>query len=116
MRNDRDNLIVNRTFDFALRIIAYCEVLVEHKKYRMADQLFKAGTSTGANVREAQNAESKADFIHKFKISLKESDETDYWLALCLKAPSYPNPPENMIEENLENNRIMSKIVSSSKK
>jgi four helix bundle protein len=99
-----------------LKIIAFCEVLKEHTKFEMSTQLFKSGTSIGANSREAQNAESKADFTHKFKIALKESDETDFWLCLCKEAPSYPNPPIGLIEENLENNRIMSKIVSSSKK
>lgn len=116
MRDDKENLIVKRTFDFALKIIKYCEVLYEHKKYRMADQLFKSGTSIGANAHEAQNAESRADFVHKFKIGLKESDETNYWLKLCADAPTYPNPPENLIEENLENNRIMTKIVSTMRK
>ena len=116
MRNDKDNLIVNRTFDFALKIIAFSEVLKEHKKFEISTHLFKSGTSIGANAREAQNAESKADFIHKFKFALKESDETDYWLLLCKQAPSYPNPPIGLIEENLENNRIMSKIISTSKK
>ena len=67
MRNDRDNLIVKLTLEFAMDIISYCEVLEEQRKYVMAKQLLKAGTSIGANVREAQNAESKADFIHKMK-------------------------------------------------
>ena len=52
------------------------------KKYNLANQLFRSGTSIGANVREAQSAESKADFIHKIKISAKEAEEAEYWLLL----------------------------------
>ena len=77
------NLIVDLTFDFALNIIKYVEQLDKERKYVIANQLLKSGTSIGANVREAQNSESKADFIHKMKIAAKEADETEYWLLLC---------------------------------
>ncbi len=93
MRNDRENEIVKVSFDFALDIIAYCEILEENKKYVIARQLLKSGTSIGANIREAQNAESKADFIHKMKIAAKEADETEYWLQLCKEAKKYPFEP-----------------------
>lgn len=55
----------------------------KQKKFVIAKQLLKSGTSIGANSVEAQNAESKADFIHKIKIAAKEADETQYWLLLC---------------------------------
>ena len=71
----KDNVIIKLTFKFALDIIKYCEILQENKKFVIANQLLKSGTSIGANIREAQNAESKADFIHKFKISAKEIEE-----------------------------------------
>jgi len=74
----KDNVIIKLTFQFALDIIKYCEILQENKKFVIANQLLKSGTSIGANIREAQNAESKADFIHKFKISAKEIEETTY--------------------------------------
>ena len=79
----KDNVIIKLTFRFALEIIKYCEKLQEDKKFVVANQLLKSGTSIVANIREAQNAESKADFIHKFKISAKEIEETIYWLELC---------------------------------
>ena len=60
----------------------------------IARQLIKSGTSIGANVREAQNAESKADFIHKLKIAAKEADETEYWLLLCQESDNYPDTEE----------------------
>ena len=79
MRNDKDNLIVNITFEFALEIIEFAEELEGLRKFVIANQILKSGTSIGANVREAQNAESKNDFIHKLKIAAKEADETEYF-------------------------------------
>ncbi|NTV06799.1 MAG: four helix bundle protein, partial [Chlorobiaceae bacterium] len=78
MRNDKKNPIVELTLDFSLEIIEFAELLEENRKYVIAKQLLKSGTSIGANIREAQNAESKADFIHKLKIAAKEADETEY--------------------------------------
>jgi four helix bundle protein len=114
MRNDKENVIVDKSFLFALKIVAYCELLEEKRKYIVSRQLLKAGTSVGANVRESQNAESKEDFIHKLKIAAKEADETEYWLLICKYSPSYPFDDEllNNIQEIL---RILSKIISSSK-
>jgi four helix bundle protein len=74
------NLIVDKTFDFAVKIIEYCELLESRKKFVISNQLLKSGTSIGANVSEAQNAESRADFIHKIKLAAKEANETNYWL------------------------------------
>lgn len=92
MRDDKANIIVKKTFDFSLEIINYSEQLKLVKKHEMASQLFKSGTSIGANVREAQNAESTADFIHKFKIAAKEAEETSYWIELCKISEHYPDP------------------------
>jgi four helix bundle protein len=114
MRSDKDNLIVKLTLEFALEIIEYSELLEERRKYVIARQLLKSGTSIGANVREAQNAESKADFIHKMKIAAKEADETEYWLMLCEISKSYPTN-EFLKEKLLSIINILSKIISSSK-
>ena len=73
MRNDKENIIVDKTIDFSLLIIKYCETLDQSRKYVISKQLLRSGTSIGANVFEAQNAESKADFIHKMKIAAKEA-------------------------------------------
>ncbi|NAS31695.1 four helix bundle protein [Flavobacteriaceae bacterium R38] len=116
MRNDKKNIIVELTFDFALRIIEFSEYLRGLNKFEMASQIFRSGTSIGANIREAQNAESKADFIHKFKIAAKEADELTYWLNLCRASKHYPNPPTNSLEELESITKIISKIISSSKK
>ena len=91
MNNLKPNIIVERTVKFSLQIIEFAELLETKNKFVVARQLLKSGTSIGANVREAQNAESKADFIHKMKIAAKEAEETEYWLYLCQHSKSYPN-------------------------
>ena len=80
----------------------------------IANQILKSGTSIGANVREAQNAESKADFIHKFKIAAKEIEETIYWLELCKFSNNYPNV-DDLIEQVNNISRIVNKIIITSK-
>lgn len=111
----RENIIVTKSVDFALMIIDFCEVLENRKKYVVANQLLKAGTSIGANIHEAQNAESRVDFIHKVKIALKELEEVKYWLTLCERAESYPF--ETSLKENVnELGLIMYKIISTSKR
>jgi len=114
MRNDKQNPIVDLTFQFALIIIEFSEVLEEQKKYVLSRQIIKSGTSIGANVREAQNAESKSDFIHKIKIAAKEADETEYWLLLCKYSSHYPNP-DDILEKLSQIIKVLSKILSTCK-
>ncbi len=116
MRNDRKNIIVEMTFEFALQIIDYAELLESKRKFILANQILKSGTSIGANTREAQNAESKADFIHKFKIAAKEGDEVQYWLALCKAAKSYPDPSQDLFDRLQSIINVISKILSTSKR
>jgi len=114
MRNDKENLIVKLSLEFALDIIAFSELLEESRKFVVARQILRSGTSIGANIREAQNAESKSDFIHKMKIAAKESDETGYWLSLCELSENYPH--NNELREKLESIiKIISKIIVTSK-
>jgi four helix bundle protein len=112
--NKEKNLIVELTFEFALKIIKYVELLEKERKFVMATQLLKAGTSIGANVREAQNAESKIDFIHKMKIAAKEADETEYWLMLCDKSGGFPDCTI-LLAECSSIIRVLSKIIGTSK-
>jgi four helix bundle protein len=76
------NPAVDKSIEVALMVINYCEALQVERKYVISRQLLKSGTSIGANIHEAQNAESKADFIHKMKIATKELEKTKYWLIL----------------------------------
>jgi len=112
--NKEKNLIVDLTFEFALKIIMYVGLLEKERKFEMANQLLKAGTSIGANVREAQNAESKIDFIHKMKIAAKEADETEYWLLLCDKSEGFPDC-KILLTECSSIIRVLSKIIGTSK-
>ncbi len=75
-----------KSFDFSLALIEFCEHLNKKRAYVISKQLLKSGTSIGANIQEAQYAESKADFVHKMHIALKEARETRYWLLLINKS------------------------------
>ena len=112
--HQESNLIVKLTFDFAISVIDFVEQLQNEKRFVIANQLLKSGTSIGANVREAQNAESKSDFIHKFKIAAKEADETQYWLELCKYSEHYP-APDKLITQLESIMRVLNKIISTSK-
>lgn len=114
MRNDKENLIVKLTFDFAIEIIKCSKILQQSHDYTLSNQLLRAGISIGANVREAQNAESKADFIHKMKIAAKEADEVEYYLSLIQHSEDLPtiDLPITQIQSII---KIISKIISSSK-
>lgn len=114
MRNDKENLIVKLSFEFALDIIKLSDTLYAQKKFVLMNQVLKSGTSIGANIREAQNAESKPDFIHKMKIAVKEADETHSWLELMNQSEGYP-VPVMLIEKCEVSIKILSKIISSSK-
>ncbi len=110
----KDNLILELTFKFSLKIIQYTEVLEQHKKFVIAKQILRSGTSIGASVREAQNAESKKDFIHKFKIAAKEADEVEYWIDLCNASENYPKN-EEIKTDLITIVKIINKIISNSK-
>ena len=115
MQDNKRNIIVEKTIEFSLLIMDYAELLESKRKYVIARQVLKSGTSIGANVKEAQNAESKADFIHKMKVAAKEADEAEYWLLLCNLSKHYPDCPELQLKIG-EIIKILSKIISSSKK
>ncbi|TPG33368.1 four helix bundle protein [Flavobacterium pectinovorum] len=110
----KDNALLIKTFNFALNIIDYTNELQDQKKYVIANQLLKSGTSIGANSKESQNAESKADFIHKLKIAIKEADETEYWLFLCDAHSGYPKC-SRLLNDLSEILKILNKIISTSK-
>lgn len=111
---EQRNIVVEKSLDFSVQIIKFCELLEANRKYVVAKQLLRSSTSIGANVFEAQHAESKADFVHKMKIAIKEANETLYWLMICERSESYPanSSLQLMVEELI---RIISKIIISSK-
>jgi|SRR5690554_4157077 len=86
--NNGKNVLREKSYSFALKIVQLAKELNEHKEYILSKQVLRSGTSIGAMVREAEYAQSKADFISKLSIALKEANETDYWLSL-LKDSEY---------------------------
>lgn len=114
MKRIEENIILKLSFEFSIEIIHYSEKLEQRRKYVLANQLLKSGTSIGANVREAQNAESLMDFVHKMKIAAKEATETEYWLELCEAAETYPNP-DGLKERTLEIAKLLNQIIATSK-
>ncbi len=81
-----DNPIVDLSFNFGVRIVKFYKYLNDKQVYVLSKQLLRCGTSIGANVHESIHAQSRADFISKMNIALKEADETDYWLRLLKEA------------------------------
>ena len=82
----KKNIVLDKSFAFAVRIVNLNKFLVaEKKEYVLSKQILRSGTAIGALIREAQQAESNADFVHKLSIALKEANETDYWLLLLSK-------------------------------
>ena len=112
----KNNLILLKSFEFAKKVVQYTEKLEEDRKYVIANQLLKSGTSIGANIKEAQNAESKADFIHKLSISLKEANETEYWLDLLFET-NYLTDEEfqNVKYKIIEILKLLTSILNTSK-
>jgi four helix bundle protein len=109
-----NNPILKHSIEFSLQIINYCELLNENKKFIVSKQLLRSATSVGANMMEAQNAESKADFIHKVKIAAKEADETQYWLLLCEYSTIYPDCKIHS-DKLLEIQKLLNSILKTSK-
>lgn len=113
----KPNIIKEKSFDFAIDVVSLYKHLAYNKKeIVMSRQLLKSGTSIGANIREAEFAQSKADFVSKMSISLKEANETDYWLDL-LFATKYINEEEfNLYKpKSTEILKLLVSIVKSSK-
>jgi four helix bundle protein len=109
-----ENIIIKKTIEFSLAVIEYVELLEQDRKYIIARQLLRSATSIGANIHEAQNAESKIDFVHRFKIAAKETEETRYWLILCQHSKNYPDC-EQLLNSLHSIDKIITKIISTSK-
>ncbi|TDX09523.1 MULTISPECIES: four helix bundle protein [unclassified Flavobacterium] len=113
----KNNIVKNKSFEFAIRIVKIYQYLSNDKKeFILSKQLLRSGTSIGAMIREAEHAESKSDFIHKFAIAQKEANEVIYWLEL-LKATDYLNQKEF---ENINNDavsilKLITSIIKTSK-
>jgi four helix bundle protein len=112
-----ENVIVIKSFDFAVKIVKFSFHMQETKKeYVISRQLLKSGTSIGANIEESQGAISKAEFIAKLQISLKEAKESKYWLRLIEASGIYSNPNLNELKNECgELIVILTSILKSAK-
>lgn len=113
----RPNIVRDKSFAFALRIVKLFQFLqTEKKEYVLSKQLLRSGTAVGALVREAEHAESKADFIHKMVIAQKEANESDYWLELLHQSNYIDEAQFNSITSDLkEISKLLASIIISSK-
>ena len=112
-----ENIIEDKSFRFAIRIVNLYKYLCRTKKeFVLSKQLLRAGTSIGANVAESQQAQSRADFISKLSIALKETSETKYWLRL-LKATDYLTDEESrsIYADCVELEKLLVTILKSTK-
>jgi four helix bundle protein len=112
-----DNVIEEKSFHFAVRIVKLNQYLrTKKKEYILSKQLLRSGTSIGANVAESQQAQSRADFISKLEIALKETTETKYWLRL-MKETGYLSESEfeSIFSDCAELEKILVRIIKSTK-
>jgi four helix bundle protein len=113
----KTNLIKEKSFAFALKVIKICESMRnESKEFVLSKQLLRSGTAVGALVRESEHAESRADFIHKLAVALKEANETQYWLEL-ISASGYMEKSKSIdsLAEISEILRILVAIIKTTK-
>ncbi len=106
-----ENIVFDKSYRFAIRVVKLFKYLKnEHNEYVLSKQLLRSGTAVGALIREAQYAQSKADFISKLSISLKEANETDYWIDLLKDTDYLDNKMHKSIKKDID--EIISLLVS----
>ncbi|MCS3869860.1 four helix bundle protein [Chryseobacterium ginsenosidimutans] len=115
--NEKKNVLKDKSFDFSIRIVNLYKYLTSTKnEYVLSKQLLRSGTAVGALIREAQNAESKADFIHKLAIAQKECDESIYWIELLFHTEYLSNLEyENINNDAVEILKIVRSIIITTK-
>ena len=111
---EKPNIIKDRSFSFALKIIELARELKKGNNFEIASQILKSGTSIGANVEEAQAAQSKKDFVSKLSISSKEARETKYWFRLIKESKITNIDLDELMKECDELINILTKIVKTS--
>lgn len=117
MNENKDNIIIKKSYSFALMIIDVYKFLTNEKKeYVVSKQMLRSGTSIGANIHEAVSSESKKDFVHKLNIAVKEARETSYWLNL-LKDSEYINNGQfkDLHSDCVEVIKILNSIILTTK-
>ncbi|MDR0547150.1 MAG: four helix bundle protein [Dysgonamonadaceae bacterium] len=113
----KENVVRKKSYDFALRIIkAYKFLSQEQREFVLSKQVLRSGTSIGALVKEAEHAQSRADFINKMNIALKEANETEYWLMLLKDSDYIDEKSFNSIHSDCsELIKLLASIVKTTK-
>ena len=111
----QNNVVVDKSFNFAVRVVKlYQHLCKEQKEYVLSKQLLRAGTSIGANINEAQAAQSTKDFVSKLSIASKEARETQYWLELLCETNYLDKSQQHvqsLLEESLELIKLLTSII-----
>ena len=111
------NVIKEKSFAFAVRVVnLYVYLCKKKKEFVLSRQLLRSGTAIGALVRESEKAESKADFVHKLSIALKEANETEYWILLLNETKFLtPKQSKSILGDNTELLKLLTSIINSTK-
>ena len=113
----KENVVKQKSMEFAIRIVNLYKFLVdEQKEFVLSKQILRSGTSIGANIREGEQAQSRADFINKMNIALKEANETEYWLELLVKTDYVSQKQYDSINnDSIELNKLLITIIKTTK-
>ena len=113
----KDNIILDKTMNFAVRIVNLYKFMVSEKnEYTLSKQLLRSGTSIGANVHEAHNAQSKKDFHAKMYIAFKEASESEYWITLLMRTDFLSQEQaESILNDCIEIKKILTSIIKTTK-
>ncbi len=113
----KENIILVKSMDFAVRIVNLYKYLCDEKReFILSKQLLRSGTSIGANIHEASNGQSKRDFLTKTYISIKEASETEYWINLLIKTDYLSKEQgESILTDCIELKKILTSIIKSTK-
>ena len=117
MENKKKNIVQEKSFAFSLRIIKLSKFLINEKKeFVISKQILRSGTAVGALIREAEHAQSKAVFINKMNIALKEANETDYWIELLYQSNEIDKNAYHSIQPDIQELiKLLVSIVKTSK-
>ncbi|HHW80654.1 MAG TPA: four helix bundle protein [Bacteroidales bacterium] len=113
----KESVVMNKSYAFALRVVKlYKYITIEKKEYVLSKQLLRSGTAIGALIKEGEHAQSKADFLNKMNVALKEANETEYWIQL-LRDSEYISIKQSIsiLEDVLEIIRLLTSIVKTTK-
>jgi four helix bundle protein len=113
----KENVLKDKSYAFAIRIVnAYRHIVHEQKEFVLSKQLLRSGTSVGANIAEANQGQSRADFVSKLSIALKEIVETEYWLSLLRDTDMLTEAQANsLIEDCIEIKKILVSVIKTTK-